>query len=572
MQAKTILYWGAAVCLALSVAACGQRHGETVSQQPSNSTSTPAAAPTLLAMPAPTMPSPASEPMARVGHTGSSVTLYGFADVAIAPPQQMREQYTQFSDNPIQRSSQAPVSTLSLDVDTGAYSNVRRFIQQGQLPPTDAVRVEELINYFSYDYGQAQAEHPFALSTEVAPAPWNADKLLLRVGVKAVAQNSIDMPPANLVFLVDVSGSMEERDKLPLVQATLKLLVEQLRPQDKVSLVVYAGRTAVELEPTSGSDKHRILAAISRLTAGGATAGASALELAYQQARAGYISGGINRVLLATDGDFNVGVTSTEHIKKIVERQRASGISLTTLGFGQGNYNEALMKQVAQVGNGNYSYIDSLQEGRKVLVEELSATFNTVAADVKLQLEFNPDTVAEWRLIGYESRLLNEADFRNDQVDAVDVGAGKSVTALYEITLVGQPGSLLERRYTANQPQAAVPADAQRRHDGELGELRIRYKHPGQTSAVELTETIAAKPNAPTSAQASSDWRFAAAVAAFGQQLRGTSYLGAWSYTDTARLAKSSLGSDAQGYRRNFVQLVELAQALQTPGSAGAAR
>ncbi|MDH5856702.1 vWA domain-containing protein [Lampropedia aestuarii] len=572
MQAKNIVCWGATVCLALSVAACGQRHGETVSQQPSNSSSAPAVAPAPLTKPAPTMRSPASEPMARFSQTGNSVTLYGFADVAIAPQQQMREQYAQFSGNPIKRSTQEPVSTLSLDVDTGAYSNVRRFIQQGQLPPTDAVRVEELINYFSYDYGQARTEHPFALSTEVAPAPWNADKLLLRVGVKAVERNSIDMPPANLVFLVDVSGSMEARDKLPLVQASLKLLVEQLRPQDKVSLVVYAGRTAVELEPTSGSDKHKILAAISRLTAGGATAGASALELAYQQARAGYIPGGINRVLLATDGDFNVGVTSTEQIKKMVERQRASGISLTTLGFGQGNYNEALMKQVAQVGNGNYSYIDSLQEGRKVLVEELSATFNTVAADVKLQLEFNPDTVAEWRLIGYENRLLNEADFRNDQVDAVEIGAGKSVTALYEITLVGQPGSLPERRYAANQPQAAVVADVQRQHEGELGELRIRYKRPGHTSAVELTEVIAAKTTAQTSAQASSDWRFAAAVAAFGQQLRGTSYLGEWRYADTAALARSALGSDAQGYRRSFVQLVELAQALQTPVSAGSAQ
>ncbi|THU04615.1 VWA domain-containing protein [Lampropedia puyangensis] len=465
-----------------------------------------------------------------------------------------RERYERLSDNPVKRTVQESVSTLSLDVDTGSYSNVRRILHQGQLPAKDAVRVEEMVNYFPYEVSQAQGAHPFALQTEIATTPWNSENLLLRVSVKAVEQNVASMPPANLVFLVDVSGSMSTRDKLPLVQASLRQLVQQLRAQDKVSLVVYAGRVAVELAPTKGDDKATILAAIERLTAGGSTAGASALELAYQQARAGFIPGGINRVLLATDGDFNVGETNVEHIKNMVERQRATGISLTTLGYGQGNYNEALMQQIAQVGNGNYSYIDSLQEARKVLVDELSSTFNSVAADVKLQLEFNPQTVAEWRLIGYENRLLNEADFRNDQVDAVEIGAGKSVTALYEITPAGQEGLYSQRRYGAAAPvmQSTYESD-------EWGALRIRYKKPGQKTSIEVAQVVRRTSD---DVQPSSEWGFSAAVAAFGQQLRGGTYLNQWTYADTLRLAKASLGEDAQGYRHGFVQLVELAQSL----------
>jgi Ca-activated chloride channel family protein len=485
----------------------------------------------------------------------SRADFYAPPPVYAPAPVENREKYQNLQDNPVKLASADNLSTLSLDVDTGSYSNVRRFLNQGQLPPQDAVRVEELVNYFSYSYPQAVSGHPFSVSTEVAKAPWNPEHLLLRVGVKTMEQHVSDMPPANLVFLVDVSGSMNERDKLPLVQSTLKLLVEQLRPQDRVALVVYAGRTAVELPSTPGNQKHKILVAISRLSAGGSTAGEAALRLAYEQARAGYVKGGINRILLATDGDFNVGISDIGQIKDIVARERESGISLTTLGFGQGNYQEALMEQIADVGNGNYSYIDSLAEARKVLVEELSSTFNTVAKDVKIQVEFNPDQVAEWRLIGYENRVLREEDFRNDKVDAGDVGAGKSVTALYEITPVGSTTLHGERRYGA---------EAKRRTDisRELAFLRIRYKQPEASRAVELAQAIN-RPDAATLARTPSrDLRFAGAVAAFGQLLRQSPYTGTFGYADVRALAQQGLDDDRTGYRREFLRLVDLAAAL----------
>jgi len=469
------------------------------------------------------------------------------------PVPENREKYASISDNPLKRTVAEPVSTFSLDVDTGSYSNVRRFLSQGQLPPRDAVRVEELLNYFSYDYPAPKDAHPFAVSTEVAVAPWNPDRLLLRVGVQAVDVKAQAMPSANLVFLVDVSGSMDSPDKLPLVQATLQQLVMQLRPQDRVALVVYAGRTAVELESTPGTQKEKIRAAIARLQAGGSTAGEAAIRLAYQQARAGFIKGGINRILLATDGDFNVGITDMQQIKDLVAREREGGISLTTLGFGQGNYQEALMEQIADVGNGNYSYIDSLEEGRKVLVEELSSTFNTVAADVKLQMEFNPDAVSEWRLIGYENRVLREEDFRNDKVDAAEVGAGKSVTALYELTPVGRKGLLEPRRYGKTEKRAGTG------NADELGFLRVRYKQPGQQKAVEFDRAVSMRERRTTP---SADFRFAAAVAGFGQLLRGGSYMNGFGYDGVKVLAEAGRGRDVGGYRQAFVKLVDMAQAL----------
>ena len=472
--------------------------------------------------------------------------------LAVPAMQAENERYDVVKDNPVKLTAQDSVSTLSLDVDTGAYSNVRRFLKQGKLPPADAVRVEELINYFPYSYpSSGQAGAAFGISTEVAPAPWNANNLLLRVGVKAVDQQTGQMPPANLVFLVDVSGSMNAADKLPLVKTTLRLLVEQLRAQDRVSIVTYSGRVALAL-PAS-SDKQHILAVVDGLQASGSTAGGAALAMAYEQARAAYMPGGINRIVMATDGDFNLGVSSVDQIKSMVTRERSGGISLTTLGYGQGNYNEPMMQQLAQVGNGNYSYIDSAQEARKVLVEELSSTFNTVAADVKLQLEFNPATVAEWRLIGYENRLLSEADFRNDQVDAVEIGAGKSVTALYELTPVGKPTLHGARRYGAATPQASTGSKP-----NELGELRVRFKQPGQAKAQELTQAIGTQ----ASAKPSTDWHFAAAVAGFGQLLRGGQYTGQWRYDDVLALAQQGRGTDPQGYRAEFVQLVEMARSL----------
>lgn len=486
----------------------------------------------------------------------------GFVSLAAIAPVQPAERYQHLEENPVKSTAEESVSTLSLDVDTGSYSNVRRFIESGQMPPADAVRVEELVNYFDYDYPQPAADsaHPFVISTEVAPAPWNADHLLLRIGVKAVEKSVAEMPPANLVFLVDVSGSMAYSDKLPLVQSSLKLLVQQLRAQDRVSLIVYAGRTAMELPSTPGDKKREILAAIERLTAEGSTAGEAALRMAYSEARKNFIPGGINRILLATDGDFNVGITDTNQLIDLVKKEREGGITLTTLGFGTGNYNEHMMEQAADVGNGNYAYIDSLSEAKKVLVEELSSTFNTVAKDVKIQVEFNPSQVAEWRLIGYENRVLTEEQFRNDKVDAAEVGAGKSVTALYELTPVGKPTLKSERRYADKPVQAASTLK-------EIGDVRLRYKQPEGDTAVEFRSAIEGTSNEllQTKAKGSNDFRFAAAVSAYGQQLKGGTYLGSYNYTQIAKLADGARGSDPDGYRKNFVKMAEMTAALSTP-------
>jgi Ca-activated chloride channel family protein len=466
-----------------------------------------------------------------------------------------RERYQKMAENEVKNAQTDAVSTLSLDVDTGAYANIRRMIQHGQMPPTDAVRIEELLNYFSYDDALPNRQHPFAVRTELAASPWNADNLLLRVGVKAVQVSASAQPAANLVFLVDVSGSMDDPEKLPLVQASLRLLTQRLRPQDRVSMVVYAGRTQVELPSTSGSDKATILAAIDRLTAGGSTNGEAALTLAYDQAEQHLIKDGINRIVLMTDGDFNVGVSDTDSIKQMVARARTRGISLSTLGFGQGNYNEAMMEQIADVGNGNYSYIDSLAEARKVLDEELAATFNTVAKDVKLQIEFNPAQVKEWRLIGYENRVLNEQDFKNDNIDAAEVGAGKSVVALYELTPVGKAGLLAERRYST---PTAMPAARKMAEAEEWGFLRVRYKQPDGNTSTEWSVPI----DQPASRTPSTDWRFSAAVAGYGQLLKGSKYAGQWHYADSAALAEQGVGTDQGGYRHAFVQLVQLTDAL----------
>ncbi|MDR1888579.1 MAG: VWA domain-containing protein, partial [Zoogloeaceae bacterium] len=339
-------------------------------------------------------------------------------------PEVNRERYGSHGDNPVKLVAQEPVSTFSVDVDTGSYANVRRMLSHGQLPPKDAVRVEEMINYFPYHYALPQDGKPFAVHTALAPAPWNAERVLLRVALKGADIAKQTLPPANLVFLVDVSGSMDSDDKLPLLRSSLKLLVDQLREQDRISLVTYAGTTAVVLSGTPGSEKKKIAAAIDQLGAGGSTAGGAGIQLAYQQAQEHFIKGGINRILLATDGDFNVGITDFAQLKQMIEEKRKSGVSFTTLGFGSGNYNEQLMEQLADAGNGAYSYIDSLMEGKKVLVNEMTSTLATIAKDVKIQVEFNPQWVTEYRLIGYENRVLRREDFNNDKVDAGDIGAG----------------------------------------------------------------------------------------------------------------------------------------------------
>ncbi|BDB16986.1 hypothetical protein cym2001_03510 [Pseudomonas sp. CYM-20-01] len=462
-----------------------------------------------------------------------------------------REQYENLPDNPVHRVAETPVSTFSVDVDTGSYANVRRFLNQGSLPPEGAVRLEEMVNYFPYHYALPTDGSPFGVTTEVAATPWNPHTQLLRIGIKASDRAVAQLAPANLVFLVDVSGSMDRREGLPLVKSTLKLLVDQLRDQDHVSLVVYAGESRVVLKPTSGRDKAKIRNAIDQLTAGGSTAGASGIELAYQMAREGFIDKGINRILLATDGDFNVGISDFDSLKQMAVEQRKSGVSLTTLGFGVDNYNEHLMEQLADAGDGNYAYIDNLREARKVLVDQLSSTLAVVARDVKLQVEFNPARVSEYRLLGYENRALKREDFNNDKVDAGEIGAGHTVTALYEIVPKGEKGWLEPLRYAT----APVAGDK----SAELAMLRVRYK-PAVDGASQLIE----RPISQEPSKASDDLRFAAAVAAFAQQLKGDGrYTGSMSLQDTAALARSARGDDPFGLRNEFVQLVELAQSLK---------
>lgn len=469
---------------------------------------------------------------------------------------EQREQYQALADNPIHSVAEAPVSTFSADVDTGAYANVRRLLNQGRLPPEGAVRLEELVNYFPYDYALPTDGSPFGVTTELAPSPWNPHTRLLRIGIKASDRTVAELAPANLVFLVDVSGSMDRREGLPLVKSTLKLLVDQLREQDRISLVVYAGESRVVLEPTSGREKAKIRTAIEQLTAGGSTAGASGIELAYQMAQQAFIPKGINRILLATDGDFNVGISDFDSLKQMAVDKRKTGVSLTTLSFGVDNYNEHLMEQLADAGDGNYAYIDNLREARKVLVDQLGSTLAVVAKNVKLQVEFNPAQVSEYRLLGYENRALKREDFSNDKVDAGEIGAGHTVTALYEIVPKGEKGWLEPLRYA--NPGAEASAK-----NGELAMLRVRYQLPEGGNS-RLIERPILKGETGKLSAASDDLRFAAAVAAFSQQLKDGRYTGDFSLKDTEALARGARGDDQFGLRGEFVQLVELAQSLRT--------
>lgn len=471
---------------------------------------------------------------------------------------EQREQYQALADNPIHSVAESPVSTFSADVDTGAYANVRRLLNQGRLPPEGAVRLEEMVNYFPYNYALPSDGSPFGVTTELAVTPWNQHTRLLRIGIKASDRAVTELAPANLVFLVDVSGSMDRREGLPLVKSTLKLLVDQLREQDRVSLVVYAGESRVVLEPTSGREKAKIRTAIEQLTAGGSTAGASGIELAYQMAQQAFIPKGINRILLATDGDFNVGISDFDSLKQMAVDKRKTGISLTTLGFGVDNYNEHLMEQLADAGDGNYAYIDNLREARKVLVDQLGSTLAMVAKNVKLQVEFNPVQVSEYRLLGYENRALKREDFSNDKVDAGEVGAGHTVTALYEIVPTGEKGWLEPLRYGKSEKVVAAK-------DGELAMLRVRYQQPegGKSLLIE-------RPIANQLAPASEDLRFAAAVAAFSQQLKDGRYTGDFSLKDTEALARGARGDDRFGLRNEFVQLVELTQSLRSSTASNA--
>jgi len=467
------------------------------------------------------------------------------------------ENYAERDDNPIRRVGEEPVSTFSIDVDTGSYSNVRRMLRDGTRPPADAVRAEEMINYFDYGHpGPASLAVPFKTTTELAPAPWNGKRQLLMIGIKGYDVPKAQLPPANLVFLIDTSGSMNQPNKLPLLKQSFAQLVEQLRPQDRVSMVVYAGSAGVVLEPTSGADKDTILGALDRLSAGGSTNGGQGIQLAYAMAKQAYMKNGMNRVIVATDGDFNVGVTDPKALETLVGDQRQHGIALTTLGFGQGNYNDAMAERLADVGDGNHAYIDTLQEARKVLVQEMQSTLLTIAKDVKIQIEFNPAQVAEYRLIGYENRMLRREDFANDKVDAGDIGAGHEVTALYELTLVGSGAERLPALRYGDAKPAMQGAKA-----GELAHLRLRYKRPGEDTS-RLIETPIQKPHEPRRYAPSPSLRFAATVAAYADALRGGKHLEQWTWQDIARSARDTTGKDPWGQRAEFVELVESARRM----------
>ncbi len=466
--------------------------------------------------------------------------------------------YQQFDDNPVKQVAQNPLATFSLDVDTGSYANVRRFLNQGLLPPPDAVRVEEIVNYFPSDWDikdkqsiPASKPIPFAMRYELAPAPWNEQRTLLKVDILAKDRKSEELPASNLVFLIDTSGSMISDERLPLIQSSLKLLVKELREQDNIAIVTYAGDSRIALPSISGSHKAEINAAIDSLDAEGSTNGGAGLEMAYQQAAKGFIKGGINRILLATDGDFNVGIDDPKSIESMVKKQRESGVTLSTLGVGDSNYNEAMMVRIADVGNGNYSYIDTLSEAQKVLNSEMRQTLITVAKDVKAQIEFNPAWVTEYRQIGYEKRQLRAEDFNNDNVDAGDIGAGKHITFLFELTLKGQKASIDKLRYAPDNKSAKSDKTK------ELAWLKIRWKSPQgkESQLVEFPLAFAIK--AP-----SEDMRFRAAVAAYGQKLRGSEYLNNTSWQQIKQWAQKAKGEDPQGYRAEFIRRIGLAKDL----------
>ncbi|MDB5232588.1 MAG: hypothetical protein JWN76_3393 [Chitinophagaceae bacterium] len=470
-----------------------------------------------------------------------------------------REGYDNIDENAFLKTNDNPLSTFSIDVDAASYTNIRRFLNQGQLPPAGAVRIEEMINYFTYSYPQPKDNKPFTVNTEITACPWNAQHQLVLIGLQGKRIDYDKLPPSNLVFLIDVSGSMLTADKLPLVQASLKLLVDQLRDEDKVSLVVYAGNAGLVLPPTSGDDKIKIKEAIDGLQAGGSTAGGAGIQLAYKTAAENFKTGGNNRVILCTDGDFNVGVSSDDELIRLVEEKRESGIFLTVLGYGTGNYQDAKMQKLADKGNGNHHYIDNLGEARKVLVNEFGGTLFTIAKDVKLQVEFNPMKVRGYRLIGYENRMLAKEDFNDDKKDAGELGSGHTVTALYEIIPAGVNAAELRStdslRY--KKDMARVPVEFK----DEIMQVKLRYKKPSSDHS-ELLE----KPVQFTNNKMSDNLRFAAAVSEFGMLLRDSKFKGNANFAEVKTLASGALNNDEQGYRREFLRLVSIAASLKGKG------
>ncbi len=478
---------------------------------------------------------------------------------AIMPPQpENRDRIQGFKTNPVRSAVEDPVSTFSIDVDTASYSFVRRSLKEGVMPQADTVRVEEMVNYFPYDWkGPDSATTPFNSTVTVMPAPWNAAHKLMHVAIKGYDVKPAEQPKANLVFLIDVSGSMNEQDKLPLLQSAFRLLVNKLGPDDTVSIVTYAGDAGTVLEPTKASEKDKILRAIDTLKPGGSTAGEAGIREAYRLAEQSFVKGGVNRVMLATDGDFNVGQSDDDDLKRLIEQERKTGVFLSVFGFGRGNLNDQMMQTIAQNGNGTAAYIDTLAEAEKVLVDDASSTLFTIAADVKIQVEFNPEEVSEYRLIGYETRALNREDFNNDRVDAGEIGSGHSVTAIYEITPKGAAQQIDDLRY--GQPSAGngEPAGAD-----EYAFVKIRYKLPGEDSSKLITTPVTAANEVASFDAAGIDQRFSVAVAAFGQKLRNEDATASFDWDRIAEIATAARGSDPFGYRSEFLSLVRLASAL----------
>ncbi|HTE31414.1 MAG TPA: von Willebrand factor type A domain-containing protein [Chryseolinea sp.] len=462
------------------------------------------------------------------------------------------EEYDGITENIFHDATKNPLSTFSIDVDAASYSNIRRFINNGQRPPKDAVRIEEMVNYFNYEYAQPKDEHPFNVVTEISTAPWNKEHKLVHIGLQGKEIPTKDLPPSNLVFLIDVSGSMDQDNKLPLLKASLRMLVEQLRDEDHVAIVVYAGAAGLVLEPTAGDDKKKIIDALDRLQAGGSTAGGAGITLAYAVAKEHFKANGNNRIILATDGDFNIGESSNAGMERLIEDKRKDGIFLTVLGLGMGNYKDSKMETLADKGNGNYAYIDNISESRKVLVSEFGGTLFTIAKDVKLQIEFNPANVKAYRLIGYENRMLKSEDFNNDKKDAGELGSGHTVTALYEIIPAGssdQTDAIDELKYQH------VKVDPKAVRSNELMTIKLRYKkpdgdisklivHPLIDSNIALNKT-------------SDNFRWSASVAAFGMLLRESEYIKDFSYDETVKLAEGAKGNDKEGYRIECINMMK---------------
>jgi Ca-activated chloride channel homolog len=488
---------------------------------------------------------------------GMMITTVPAPQIYYPPPVQMNtESYTPMDESGFINAANTPLSTFSIDVDTASYSNIRRFVTGGSLPPVDAVRIEEMINYFSYHYPEPDAG-PFSLTTEVGPSPWRSENKIIRIGLKAKNITKKDLPPSNLVFLIDVSGSMDQPNKLPLLKKSMKMLVDQLDGKDRVSMVVYAGADRIALHPTPGDRKNEINLAIDTLQAGGVTHGSKGIITAYELAERTRMSNGNNRVILASDGDFNVGITSRGELTRLIEEKRKSGIYLTVLGFGMGNYHDDTMETLADKGNGNYAYIDSLLEAKKVMVKEMSGTMFTLAKDLKIQVEFNPAKIGAYRLIGYENRALANEDFNNDQKDAGEIGVGHTVTALYELVPVGSkaiPGiDPLKYQHVGTQVELAT--------SDELLTVKLRYKPLDKETSLLIEKAV--KDQKVGLDNTSDDFRFATAVAVYGMWLKDSKHLHSFNTTDILNLARSSKGQDSEGYRAEFIRLVEMSELLK---------